>query len=209
MKLIVISPPLNESNEHRIINKLFEEGLTLFHLRKPETDEQDIERHLRSIDNRYHDRIVLHNHFDLSNKYKLSGIHFREDERTALSDERLNMEIASFKSKDMTVSTSVHNLESLAGLNTGFDYTFIGPVFDSISKSGVKANTRLGSMPPSPASVTERIALGGVSLENIEGTMQRGFDGVALLGAIWNEGDHAIDYFKKVKRKCQEIAQKH
>lgn len=48
---------------------------------------------------------------------------------------------------------------------------------------------------------TKLIALGGISPENIQQTLENGFDDVALLGSIWNS-NKSIENFKK----CQQIA---
>ena len=44
------------------------------------------------------------------------------------------------------------------------------------------------------------IALGGIDLENIEKTLENGFDNVALLGSIWNS-ENPLKQFKL----CQKI----
>ena len=63
MKLIVVTTPTFFVEEDKIITALFEEGLDILHLRKPETPAMYSERLLTLIPEKYHRRIVTHEHF--------------------------------------------------------------------------------------------------------------------------------------------------
>ena len=115
MKLIVISYPDRFSNEATVINGLFESGLEYFHLRKPEWDVSDIEELIQRINPNYYERIVLHDQFNLAEKYNLGGIHF-----THRTKELFNKWL-SYKG---TKSTSCHELHELQSLPLGMDYAF-------------------------------------------------------------------------------------
>ena len=60
MKLIVVTTPTFFVEEDKIITALFEEGLDVLHLRKPETPAMYSERLLTLIPDKYHRRIVTH-----------------------------------------------------------------------------------------------------------------------------------------------------
>ena len=75
MKLIVVTTPTFFIEEDKIITALFEEGLDILHLRKPETPAMYSERLLTLIPERYHNRIVTHEHFYLKEEFNLMGIH--------------------------------------------------------------------------------------------------------------------------------------
>ena len=75
MKLIVITPPTFFVEEDKIITALFEEGLDILHLRKPETAAPYSERLLTLIPEQYRKKIVTHEHFYLKEEYQLMGIH--------------------------------------------------------------------------------------------------------------------------------------
>ena len=66
MKLIVVTTPTFFVEEDKIITALFEEGLDVLHLRKPETPAMYSERLLTLIPDKYHRRIVTHEHFYLN-----------------------------------------------------------------------------------------------------------------------------------------------
>ena len=78
MKLILMTPPSYFVEEDKIITALFEEGLDILHLRKPNTAPMYAERLLTLIPEQYHKRIVVHGHFYLKDEYKLKGIHLSE-----------------------------------------------------------------------------------------------------------------------------------
>ena len=75
MKLILITTPTYFVEEDKIITTLFDEGLDILHLRKPDTAPVYAERLLTLIPEKYHKRIVVHDHFYLKEEYKLKGIH--------------------------------------------------------------------------------------------------------------------------------------
>lgn len=71
MKLIVLSSPLSAealakagiTNEHQIINSMFEVGLEFFHIHKPAFSKEETEKFIQQIDSKYHDRIAMHADF--------------------------------------------------------------------------------------------------------------------------------------------------
>jgi thiamine-phosphate pyrophosphorylase len=71
MKLIVITTPNYFVEEDKIITTLFEEGLDILHLRKPDMPAIYAERLLTLIPEKYHRRIVTHDHFYLKNEFDL------------------------------------------------------------------------------------------------------------------------------------------
>ena len=61
--------------ESQIITALFDEGLELLHVRKPDSEPVYSERLLSLIPENYHKNIVVHDHFYLKGEYGLKGIH--------------------------------------------------------------------------------------------------------------------------------------
>ena len=59
MKLIVLSEPAYFKGEASLINQLFEAGLSVFHLRKPDSDRLTYASLIAEIELRYHDRIAF------------------------------------------------------------------------------------------------------------------------------------------------------
>ena len=75
MKLIVVSNSDVIANEDDIINSLFDEGLELFHLRKPTYDKKNLITLLNKINSKYHSKIVLHQHHTLTEQFEINRIH--------------------------------------------------------------------------------------------------------------------------------------
>ncbi|MCD7932912.1 MAG: thiamine phosphate synthase [Tannerellaceae bacterium] len=73
-----------------------------------------------------------------------------------------------------------------------YEYLFLSPVFDSVSKQGYKAafpEAQLLSTGNSGIINSRVIALGGIGKDNLEQVTAWRFGGVALIGNIW--GDYA------------------
>lgn len=195
-QLIVISHAASVPNETAIIQQLFAEGLQLFHLRKPEAEEQAMRQLIAAIPAEYHNRIVMHGFFHLMEEYNIHRWHFREEHRLATTV----VELAQLKEKGYTLSTSVHELETLQQLPACFSYAFFSPVFDSISKQSYKGVARDDFYLRDEQKPLQVIALGGIDAQNIQLLPSMNFDGAALLGAIWNEPENAIENFKRCKQ---------
>lgn len=200
MELIVISCPNFIANEASFINQLFDEGLSVFHLRKPESSEEEMRELLNKIDSKYYAQISIHQHHQLAFEFGIKRIHFTVKDRNELITGRL----VELKESSFILSTSVHSIEEFDELNELFDYTFFGPVYDSISKKG-----HIGLNESTIGSFTFQknisiIALGGIHKGNIHTIDDRGFSGVGVLGCIWNESEKAVENFKLLKKAIQK-----
>lgn len=199
MKLILITPPTYFVEENKIITDLFEEGLDILHLRKPETAPMFAERLLTLIPEHYHKRIVVHGHFYLKEEYRLKGIH--------LNSRNPNLPDG-YKGH---ISCSCHSLEEVKSRKKQCDYVFLSPVFDSISKKNYHANyTPEEIRKAHKAGIIDKkvIALGGIDIDNITEVKNYGFGGAAIMGALWDRFDarsdrdykQLIERFKKLKK---------
>jgi thiamine-phosphate pyrophosphorylase len=195
MQLIVISHPDAIANEARLINQLFENGLTRFHLRKPGYDAGQIAGLLRQIDEQYHHYIVLHQHHVIAKEFDINRLHYTEQHRKTTDTDKL----ALLHHQGYILSTSVHEIATLQTL-TWFDNAFLGPVFNSISKLGYRAKWPDSFSLDKQGIKLNIIALGGISLSNLSKVKAMNFDGAAVLGTIWNNPDLAISNFKNLKQ---------
>lgn len=194
MELIVISSPSPILNEAKLINKLFESGLGIFHLRKPDMDLKSYAELIEQVNSDFRNRIAIHQHHELERELGLKRVHYPEQLRlmsNRLSDHAIN-------------TTSVHNPDDLKDL-MGFDYCFLSPVFDSISKSGYRGlissdvAVKESEYKWLSQSNTNVVALGGVDLKNISVLKDLGFTAAAVLGALWNEPANAVLKYQQMK----------
>ncbi len=180
MKLIVVSNPININNEHSIVCSLFENGLEYFHLRKPDLTLNELDAYIKLIPKKHHNKIVLHSHHQLALEYELKGIHFTQKNPYSQWDGL---------QENLQLSASFHSIEELEMADPVFKYVFLSPVFDSISKEGYKSpfdHFEIKNILANRTKGVEIIALGGVDTQNINTVIELGFEGVAILGAIWN-----------------------
>lgn len=97
-------------------------------------------------------------------------------------------------------SRSIHTWKEYQDLDKTSTYCLIGPMFDSISKEGYRANPDLRKT--TLTSRVQKVAIGGINHENAHQAFEWGYDGVALLGSIWNEND-PTDNFLLAERSIE------
>ncbi len=197
LKVIVIANPTATAEEATLINDLFNEGLAFFHLRK--VSSRETETLLQQIEERFYPKIALHQHHQLASKFAIKRLHYSEHQRRQTTSEQLQDQ----KEKGFILSTSIHQIETLNQVDL-FDYTFYGPVFNSISKkdyqSVIPPNFKVQKAGNSP----KIIALGGVNDKNINKIKAMNFDGFALLGFIWEQPKNAISNFKLIQQTLEK-----
>lgn len=186
MKTIVITSPVPVKDEATVCNLLFDHGLELLHLRKPGGNREAYETFIRKIRCCYRKRIVIHDHYSLAEKYRLRGIHLKSGQGIHYSDY-----------PDCRVSISCHSVEEIRHLPFRPEYCFLSPVFDSISKPGYRS--RFADMPDLSGIPFPVIALGGITPEKTALCREAGFQGVAVLGYIWEEPQEALSRFTLLK----------
>lgn len=190
--LIVISDTKLFAEEASIVNSLFDAGLTAFHLRKYHNSKSEIAEFINEIKPEYRNRIVLHQFHEMANEFGITRLHFSERDRLRHPE----LDLQQLKAQGMALSTSVHSMNEFNDLYSCFDYAFLSPVFDSISKTDYKAQTF--DLSAKKNTTVKLIALGGVKEDNCLQAFEMGFDGVALLGSIWRS-DNKIESFKRLK----------
>ena len=200
--IIIISSPGNLPDEAAIINELFDAGLELFHLRKPDDTKDEMQGLLRKIKPEHYSKIILHQHHSFAVEFGINRIHFTEMKRKEMALEELNTTAIG-----NVLSTSIHYINDYEDLSTLFEYTFYGPVFTSISKKDYASVVEDGLSLGGIKNKVNIIAIGGIKEDNINKVLDMGFDGVALLGAIWQVPEDAIRNYKKIKNKCRIAVQ--
>ncbi len=196
MELLVISSPNPLAFEAKHINDLFAAGLGCFHLRKPTYELKELTALLKEIDPRFYDRIALHQFHELATEFGIKRLHYPELARKSAEPSTL----VDQEANGFVLSTSIHNIERLVQLRH-FQYTFYGPVFDSISKTGYR-----GSLPKSfrvdkGISRAKVFALGGIQASNLNSLTTMGFDGAAVLGSLWTQPEQALSRFDELLKQ--------
>lgn len=180
MKIIIITPPHTVDGEICIIAGLFELGLESLHLRKPDFSFSEMRDYILQIDERYRHRVVLHSHFELVKEYGLRGAHLGVNRQ---------LEVPDFRG---TLSYSCHSIAEVSEQKARYDYVFLSPIFNSISKQGYNAAFSTEELAKAfESGIIDKtvVALGGVTPYNFSQVKAIGFGGVALLGDIWQDGE--------------------
>lgn len=196
--LIVISDPLMRIDEAALINALFDEGLEVFHLRKPSVAAPGIQQLLEKISQNHYGKIALHQHHQLAESFGIKRLHYTEEHRKKTDAKEWSL----LKEQGFHLSTSIHQIEEASTISDQFDYVFFGPVYNSISKKGYMATVTENFVVPGKK--IKLIAIGGINEDNVSMPLQAGFDGVAVLGAIWQSAD-PVKSFKQIKKACSPI----
>ena len=176
---------------------MFAAGLRRFHLRKPGWGDADFEAYLNKIPRNWRPKVIVHQCHRAVEKYHLGGWHSKDREDQLKSIPLLRQSVPF----PTTLSRSIHHLDDLYGDLTSWDYVFLSPVYRSITKADYGPRWERTELEAAirrckELSAAKVYALGGVEPANIPDCALMGFDGVALLGAIWSS-HHPIRRFRE------------
>lgn len=182
MNTLLISDPECRPEEHVTLEQLFARGLQRFHLRKPKASYHDLKKWLSTLSAGWLPRVVLHSHYELAQDFDCCGVHLRDtaERHELLAGLRIKL-------PEVSISTSVHALTDLSYWAKHCDYLLLSPVFDCISKPKRRAAFTDNDISSSLSSISKPVfALGGCSADKVNRARELGFDGIALLGAVWH-----------------------
>ncbi|MCC3151768.1 thiamine phosphate synthase [Hymenobacter sp. BT770] len=189
MKLILLSPSHSVADEVPLVSEMLGLGLARFHVRKPGWSQDEIAAYVAGIPARYHARLVLHSHHALVSELGLGGVHLTAAARAALAT-RPPLR------PGQTLSTSFHTLAEISQHRRRYDYVFLSPIFDSLSKEQYPAAFDLQAvaavlrqLPRRTTYAPQVVALGGIEAHRLATVQQAGFAGAAVLGAVWQSSD--------------------
>ena len=176
MRLIAITKPDFYDGEAAFIKSLFVSGFDIVHLRKPNSDIDNCRNILNELSSEERSKIVVHDYPELYYEFSLKGIH-------------INKNIVQYPEGYQGFKTrSCHSLEEVMLYKDDFDYVFLSPIFDSISKQGYKsAFTEEVLRDASREGIIDEkvVALGGVTFEKIPYLEELHFGGAAMMGGAF------------------------
>lgn len=190
-KLHLIAYPDFFEGEVDLINRLLKDYDIYFHLRKPTATKDEYLSFIAQLNKASYHKVVLHDCYHLAEVGTFAACHFATSKRSLAND---------FKNS-YNKSTSCHSFKEVIGLNTVFNQCFLSPVFNSISKQGYQSPFQLEELVNflKMDRKVQIIALGGIDVSNIKSIQEMGFNGAAVLGAVWGHKPQRIDDF------CQRI----
>lgn len=196
--LIVLTPEKTLKNEIFSICKIFAADLSALHVRKPDFSKEEMADYLKQIPKKFYKKIVLHSQYELIQTFKLKGAHLTEKSRK--STKQINF---LKRNKIKIVSTSFHDLKEIASNRRKYEYAFLSPIFNSVSKKNYKSAFDTEKLKPFLKKTKNQIiALGGINETNIVLTKQVGFYGAATIGYVW-ENKNPIKQYKNLISKIK------
>jgi thiamine-phosphate pyrophosphorylase len=193
--LLVITHPETLPGETLIWQQLLTAGADALLLRKPGWLPDDYAAALEQIDAAFRPRILIAAYWELQEHYGLLGVHLGEGLRNSTSAALL----AEKRRQGCLLSTGMHDPAALPAAMEQWDLLLLSPVFDSISKAGYKSRFPPGFRLQRGKGQSRILALGGVDAGNAAQAQEMGFDGIALLGAIWEKPGEAVENLSLIK----------
>lgn len=177
MLKILFTYPEVVPNEINLIHHLMSDWDYL-HIKKEDMDADEMTNYLELIDQRHHQNIILHNHFQLLKDFNLGGV--------ALNQHNVHLH-ETFEG--LKCSYSAHSIEEIENLEVAFDHIFLSPIYTSISKPNYGPSfTDRAQLKESLAQINAKvIALGGVNEAKMDEIKDLGFSGYAMLGGVWEQ----------------------
>ncbi len=165
--LVVITPEKELEGEIDALAKITP-MLWRLHIRKPSYTPAMLHDYCQRLAQRVDvERLTIHYNSEIAHELGLGGVHLRETINSHLMQ-----------------STSCHSIEEVSAAK-GFDYMFLSPIFDSISKKGYVSGFDTNTLQlPQGQKV---VALGGITSQNIAQVAKSGFYSAALMGYIWGK----------------------
>lgn len=141
--------------------------------------------------------LVINDRLDIALAAEADGVHLGQDDLPFAEARKLIGE-------QMLLGASVHNLEEFAlALESKPDYLGIGTIYPSPSKSGLQS-VGVGIIQQIRSKTTlPLIAIGGITVENLEPVIEAGADGVAVISDFCKRQDvrgRAQEFVDKIKR---------
>lgn len=191
----MLSPTKSFRNEAKLVCSLFELGLERYHLRRPRWTSDRVQSWIKSIPKACRSRIVLHQFPELVEKFDLGGFHVQAGR-------------SSFPECVPATKISVQCREYADFEKLGARCSvFLGPIFPRDDRD-LTTPTR------TPQEFTAILdywrkhggnnkiyAFGGISEQNIKICKKAGFDGVAVVGAVWESDKSPLDAFRQLSQK--------
>lgn len=202
MKLLLLSSPDFFVEEDKILTTLFEEGLDVLHLRKPNSEPVYCERLLTLLPQEHHKRIITNDHFYLKEEFDLKGIH--------LSRRNPTMPLG----YNGIVTRTCYSIEELAAVKKECKYVILRDIFDSKSNLNNKSKYTYEQLrEASRKGLIDKhvMAQTGITLENIKEIKNLGFGGAVVCSDIWNmfnihngmDFKDVIKHFHKLKKAAE------
>jgi len=152
---------------------------------------------IKEVTQHFNIPLIINDRLDIALAAKADGVHLGQDDLPFAEARKL-------LGKQMILGVSVHNFNEFEiALKGKPDYWGVGTIYPSLSKTelqsaGIKIVEQLR-----PKTTLPLIAIGGITVENLEPVIQAGADGVAVISDLFgrqNVCSRAQEFVKEVKQ---------
>src|SRR5574344_664508 len=122
-RFIGITPTQSVPKEQERIMKFLASGIDFFHIRKPSLSAKELKDYLEVFPLQARERLTLHANQPLALEMGLGGVHYNAKNP-----------YSPLCTTGLRKSYSCHSIAEVERLRESFDYLFLSPIYDSISK---------------------------------------------------------------------------
>jgi thiamine-phosphate pyrophosphorylase len=165
------------------VKKLIDGGARIIQLREKHASPRDFfESAARAIQfaRRSEVRIIINDRVDIALALKADGVHLGQDDMPPDKAREI-------LGPDAIIGFSTHSVkQASAAIALPVDYIAIGPIFETLTKEDSDDVVGLGGLGQVRAAVPDLplVAIGGITLENINAVLAAGANSAAIIGAI-------------------------
>ncbi len=167
------------------VEKALKGGATMIQLREKNLDDESFLQEateIKELCHRYQVPLIINDNLEVAIRCDADGIHIGQDD--------ISIEIVKEKFPHKIIGVTAHNLdEALKAQKAGATYLGMGAVFPTSTKdhtiplslSNLKEITSIIDIPI--------VAIGGITLDNIDQLKGTGIEGVAVVSAVFKSDD--------------------
>ncbi|HPA35463.1 MAG TPA: thiamine phosphate synthase [Chitinophagales bacterium] len=204
MKICVYTPEQELENEISLLSAMMEEGADYLYIRKPEMDDFSLVDYMEKFDPKYYSKIITSS-LIITKEFDLAGYHFTRDiiQRNTLYNDKV---LDWLHQHHKISSVTAHDTRDILQYGGRFKHILVAPLFRSISKINHEKNWDMQSLADligNSASFSSFIAQGGIDTSRISNVQSMGFNGIALLGALWQSPEDALKKMEEICLLCK------
>lgn len=191
--LVTDSDILKRRDFYKVIEEALKGGVTMLQLREKNTSGKEFFEKaikLRELTKGYNVKFIINDRVDIAILSNADGVHIGQSDLPA-------KEVRKLIGKDKILGVSANTLEeAIKAKNDGVDYIGIGAMFNTSTKLDAE-NVSMDTLKEIREKVDiPSVAIGGITLENLNIIKEYNLDGYAVISAILKKND--------IKEECKK-----
>jgi len=206
MHLVVFSSQDKLKSEVYIVNTLFRKGLKTLHLKKPKFSKKKLKNYISKIDEKYHNRIIIHSHYSLALKFNLKGIHISKNLLKKKIKSKLIINFYKLLDKKFLITRTFSNTNDLINIPPVFSYVFLSPIYFKTEENVKKYYFDIPALSKRiQDNHIEIYASGRIDINDFADLKNLNFKGISLLKTIWYSNNQPLDKFLEAKKTIEKL----